>query len=235
MRAPPPAAPTRHIPTSPPDGPTKFIPVSPPPHRHISPPPPRYRPPVGPPPPRPAPPTAAPTPPRRADRHPEPATELPWWQTINRDRPQPPPAQPAPPPPPPASRTAGRTAPPPAPQPRTSPESGRSASLWWLTAAAGVCVVIASVALTLSLIGTHSASRVLDITSAQRQVERILRDPVDGYGAAEVSGVVCNGGVNPTIRKDTGFACDAVVDGVPRKAAVVFQDDDGTYAVDRPR
>lgn len=108
-------------------------------------------------------------------------------------------------------------------------------SWWLLTAAAGVLVVIAGATLTLSLTGTRTASKVLDISSAQQQVERILRDPVDGYGAGTVSGVVCNGGVNPIILKDTGFSCEAVVDGVSRNTAVVFQDDEGTYAVDRPR
>lgn len=83
--------------------------------------------------------------------------------------------------------------------------------------------------------GTRTPARVLDIAKAQQQVEQILRDPLDGYGAGTVSAVVCNNGINPTIKAGSGFSCDATVDGAPRRIAVVFQDDDGTYAVDRPR
>jgi len=76
---------------------------------------------------------------------------------------------------------------------------------------------------------------VLDISKAQRGVEQVLMDPVDGYGAKAVTKVVCNGGINPVVRKGSGFDCDVIVDGTSRRVAVVFQDDQGTYAVDRPR
>lgn len=76
---------------------------------------------------------------------------------------------------------------------------------------------------------------VLDVTKAQRGVEQILTDPKDGYGVKTVTDVVCNNGTNPPIRKGEGFECDVVVDGTPRRVAVVFQDYAGTYAVDRPR
>ena len=98
-----------------------------------------------------------------------------------------------------------------------------------------MAAVIAGTALVLSLTETRSAAKVLDISSAERQVEQILRDPIEGYGATTVTGLVCNNGVNPTVQKETGFTCDAVVDGSTRRIAVVFQDDEGTYAVDRPR
>ncbi len=81
----------------------------------------------------------------------------------------------------------------------------------------------------------HSDSKVLDVSSAQRGVEQVLIDPVDGYGAQSVTEVVCNNGADPEVRKGTAFSCDAVVDGTPRQVVVVFQDDEGTYAVDRPR
>ncbi|MCB9409361.1 DUF4333 domain-containing protein [Mycolicibacterium sp.] len=80
-----------------------------------------------------------------------------------------------------------------------------------------------------------SDSTVLDVSGAQRGVEQVLMDPVDGYGAQSVSGVVCNDGKNPAVRRGATFSCNAVVDGTPRQVAVVFQDDAGTYAVDRPR
>ena len=80
-----------------------------------------------------------------------------------------------------------------------------------------------------------SDTPVLDVAKAQRGVEQVLTDPIDGYGVKSVTDVVCNSGKNPTARKGMGFECDAVVDGTPRRVAVVFQDDAGTYAVDRPR
>ncbi len=83
--------------------------------------------------------------------------------------------------------------------------------------------------------GTRTPPTVLDIAATQRQVEQILRDPLDGYGADVVTRVVCNDGVNPTVKEGAGFTCEAVVDGAKRQIAVVFQDEVGTYAVDRPR
>jgi hypothetical protein len=249
-RTPPPAAPpTRHVPTPPADGPTQFIHVSPPPlpppsrRRAQSPPQrplpagPRYRPPLSPPPIRHVP-TQPPTP-----TPPPPAGgvdgELPWWQTINRDRPKKapnPPPRSAPPQPPPVKRAARPAgAPVVAPDQPAPAVSGRSRSTWWRVAAAGLAMIIAVVALALSLSGNRPAPRVLDIATVQEQVEQILRDPLDGYGVGSVTGVVCNNGINPAVEKNTGFTCEVVIDGVAKHVAVVFQDDDGTYAVDRPR
>ena len=50
-----------------------------------------------------------------------------------------------------------------------------------------------------------------------------------------MTALVCNDGVNPAVEKGAESTCEAVVDGVARRVAVVFQDDAGTYAVDRPR
>jgi len=96
-------------------------------------------------------------------------------------------------------------------------------------------VVIGVAAATLASSETNPAPRVLDIASAQRQVEQILLDPLEGYGAGTVTGVVCNNGVNPAVEKGAGFICEAIVDGASRRVAVIFQDDAGTYAIDRPR
>ena len=242
-KTPAPNPPTRHIPPSPADGPTRFIPVTPPrqaprqpgpparPGAHPPPapppPPPRYRPPTGPPRP-PSPPPAGSRP-----RHDDPPEQLPWWQTINRDRPPKPPPSPKPAPAP------AKAAHPPAAPPRTPTTSpaaaGRSKAWWWVTALAAAAVAIAGTALAISLTETRPPARVLDIAKAQRQVEQILRDPLDGYGAGTVTGVECNNGINPTISRGSGFSCDAIVDGAPRRIAVAFQNDDGTYAVDRPR
>ena len=234
--------PARRIPSSPADGPTRFIPVTPPrraphppgqpahPPARIPPPPPLrplQRPPA--PPPRPA------APPRVDRGHNEPPGELPWWQTINRDRPPKPPPVSAPPAAPPAAPVKRAPPSPPPPPPAAPTASSSSKAWWWITAFAGMAVLIAGTALVLALTGTRTPAKVLDIATTQRQVEQILRDPLEGYGAGTVTGVVCNSGVNPTISRGSEFSCAATVDGTQRRIAVVFQDDDGTYAVDRPR
>lgn len=80
-----------------------------------------------------------------------------------------------------------------------------------------------------------SAPKVLDITEAQRGVQKVLSDPVDGYGIASVTNVFCNGGRQPIVEKGSTFNCDVSVDRSHRNATVVFQDEAGTYAVDRPQ
>lgn len=239
------APPPRHAPS---EGPTRFIPT-PPPYRPPSgrpvvpppppppPPTPRFRPPAGPPPrspapPPPAPPPAAPTAAGRNPRRPgrEQTGEPPWWQTINRDRR---PGYPAPPPPPRSPAPPPRPA---SPRPAPVPSTGKRAPAgWWIAAAVGAVVVIAGGAAALAGSGTKPPAMLLDVESAQRQVEQIVRDPLDGYGAGTVTGVVCNDGVNPVLEKGAEFICEAVVDGVSRRVAVVVQDDAGTFAVDRPR
>lgn len=82
---------------------------------------------------------------------------------------------------------------------------------------------------------TGPSAKVLDIAAAQRGVAAVLVDPVIGYGVTSVSAVVCNDGVDPPVRRGESFTCQVVVDGTSRRVLVVFQDDDGTYAVDRPR
>ena len=77
--------------------------------------------------------------------------------------------------------------------------------------------------------------KVLDVSKAEAGVQRILVDPADGYGATSVTNVVCNNGNDPEIKKGATFTCDVVVDGRKRQVLVVFQDDEGTYEVDRPR
>lgn len=77
--------------------------------------------------------------------------------------------------------------------------------------------------------------KVLDVSKAEAGVQRILLDPDDGYSATNVSDVVCNDGDNPKIKKGATFTCDVLVDGRKRQVLVVFSDDAGTYAVDRPR
>jgi len=193
---------------------------------------------------------------RRPPTPPGSGPQIPWWQNVNRQVPPlPPPPQPqSRRPPAPARSQPGRPHPalpplPPAvppppkaqPNPRQSPAPSNQApkprSRRRTLIRVGIAVLaVEAVALGVVLYRMQSAdAKVLDVASAQRGVEQVLMDPLDGYGARSVSGLVCNDGANPPVRKGSAFSCDAVVDGAPRRIAVVFQDDDGTYAVDRPR
>jgi hypothetical protein len=77
--------------------------------------------------------------------------------------------------------------------------------------------------------------KVLDVSKAQAGVEAVLLDPTDGYGLTDVGNVVCNSGEDPTIVVGGTFTCDVFVGGKKRVVKAVFQDDSGTYEVDRPR
>ncbi|MGV0656253.1 DUF4333 domain-containing protein [Mycolicibacterium thermoresistibile] len=103
--------------------------------------------------------------------------------------------------------------------------------------AAGVAVVLAGgMALGVGLSTMNPVrDNVLDVSDVERDVAEILLDPIDGYGVDGLTSVRCNGGKDPVVRAGAEFFCDAVVDGKTRRVLVVFQDDAGTYAVDRPR
>ena len=77
--------------------------------------------------------------------------------------------------------------------------------------------------------------KVLDVSKAEAGVQRVLLDREVGYSATNVSDVVCNDGKDPEIKKGASFTCKVVVEGRERNVLVVFQDDNGTYEVDRPR
>jgi hypothetical protein len=103
--------------------------------------------------------------------------------------------------------------------------------------AVGVVVVVAEavgLAVGLSKLGL-AEDKVLDVSKAQAGVQQVLVDPIDGYGATNVTSVVCNNGKNPVIQKGASFTCEVVANGRKRVVTAVFQDDNGTYEVDRPR
>lgn len=83
--------------------------------------------------------------------------------------------------------------------------------------------------------GFLGSGTVLDVAKAEEGVTQILSDPINGYGANDVSAVECNGGKNPEVEAGAGFSCDVTINGAKRKVHVVFQDDLGTYEVDGPR
>jgi hypothetical protein len=78
-------------------------------------------------------------------------------------------------------------------------------------------------------------STVLDVRQAEAGVQQILSDPINGYGANDVTSVTCNEGSDPVVEKGKGFACQVTVNGARRQVQVVFRDDAGTYEVDGPR
>lgn len=106
-----------------------------------------------------------------------------------------------------------------------------------LLIAVGVVAISVAAALLWMVLSSFDAlsGKVLNVSRAEAGVQRILTDPVDGYGAASVSDVVCNNGDDPEVKKGGSFTCNVVVDGRKRTVLVVFQDDEGTYEIDRPR
>jgi uncharacterized protein DUF4333 len=170
----------------------------------------------------------------------DPSPDEPWWKNANQRVP-PPPRMPAPPAVPKASQApAPRDARPPAParSRHARPTSTRrNRGQLPLLIAVGIIAIVAAAALLWVLLSGLDVlkGRVLDASKAEAGVRRILTDPVDGYGATSVSDVVCNNGRDPQITKGGTFTCSVVVDGRKRTVLVVFQDDKGTYEVDRPR
>ncbi len=83
--------------------------------------------------------------------------------------------------------------------------------------------------------GFFGSGTVLDVRQAEAGVKQILTDPINGYGANDVSAVKCNNGENPPVEQGKSFSCDVTINGAKRKVQVVFRDDAGTYEVDGPR
>lgn len=106
-----------------------------------------------------------------------------------------------------------------------------------IAGAAVAIVVIGGVALVggLWVTGFFGSGTVLDVGQAEAGVTKILSDPINGYGANEVSAVKCNGGKDPEVEVGQGFTCDVTINGAKRTVQVVFRDDVGTYEVDGPR
>lgn len=143
----------------------------------------------------------------------------------------PPPRQQTPPMPP-------RQKTPPMPPPGTPvpAASNRSRRRTWLWAGAGVIAFEALVlVIALSYFGYFKGGTVLDVRQAESGVVQILSDPINGYGANDVTAVRCNDGEDPKVKEGNSFVCDVTVNGASRQVLVVFRDDAGTYEVDGPR
>ncbi len=149
-------------------------------------------------------------------------------------------AQPPPPQPPPPPRATAR------PDRQSTPARNRHAKATPTRRKGGkvaLLVAIGVIAISAGAVGVMVGlsrfdvlkGKVLDVSKVEAGVQRILVDPADGYGATSVSNVVCNNGNDPEIKKGATFTCEVVVEGRKRQVLVVFQDDGGTYEVDRPR
>lgn len=153
---------------------------------------------------------------------------LPWYLAERPRRPSP----------------AVRPAPVPAPPPRPARPVSRARTGRLLLVGSAVTVVLAGVAavvlavLLVRTLGTGGAAVAvteLDVEQAQLGVQRVLTDPINGYGRADVTVVRCNNGVNPTVVAGGSFTCEVDVNGARRQVTAVFTDDTGSYEVDRPR
>lgn len=80
-----------------------------------------------------------------------------------------------------------------------------------------------------------SGGSVLDVRQAEAGVRQILSDPINGYGANDITAVRCNGGEDPEVEQGKGFTCQVTINGARRQVQVVFRDDAGNYEVDGPR
>ncbi|HEV7853317.1 MAG TPA: DUF4333 domain-containing protein [Mycobacterium sp.] len=164
----------------------------------------------------------------------------PWWKNANQRIPSPPRTPSPPPVPRPAKPPVDRNgrAPAPARNRHARPTSARqkSGQLALLIAVGVVAISVAAVLLMVVLSRFDVLKhKVLNVSKAEAGVARILADPTDGYGATNISDVVCNNGDDPEVKKGGTFTCEVVVGGQKRQVLVVFQDDKGTYEVDRPR
>jgi Domain of unknown function (DUF4333) len=127
-------------------------------------------------------------------------------------------------------------APPPAP-----PAAPKESRVAMITGAVVAIVLIGGLALVGGLWFTGffdsmtGTGNVLDVKKAEAGVQQILSDPINGYGANDVTSVKCNGGKDPQVEAGKGFTCDVQINGAQRQVQVLFRDDAGTYEVDGPR
>ncbi|MGW4098005.1 MULTISPECIES: DUF4333 domain-containing protein [unclassified Mycobacterium] len=119
--------------------------------------------------------------------------------------------------------------------PGASGESKRSLAVIGGVVGGLLALLLIILAVTAFWLPGWAVTTKLDINKAQTGVEQILTDKTNGYGATKVTGVKCNDGENPTVKKDSTFDCEVTIDGTKRKVTVTFKDDKGTYEVGRPK
>jgi hypothetical protein len=117
-----------------------------------------------------------------------------------------------------------------------SDEASKKSMKVLLGVGGGIALLIVVVVLILGFVAPGwFVSKQLDVNAAQSGVAQVLSDETNGYGAKNVSDVLCNKGQNPEVKKGDTFTCDVSIDGTKRRVTVTFQDDDGTYEVGRPK
>jgi hypothetical protein len=119
------------------------------------------------------------------------------------------------------------------PAPESPKQSRRRKRVWAAAFILGFEAVVVGIALW--YFGFFDGGTVLDVRKAEAGVTQILSDPINGYGANNVTSIKCNDGEDPAVEQGEGFTCEVVINGAPRQVQVVFRDDAGTYEVDGPR
>lgn len=97
-----------------------------------------------------------------------------------------------------------------------------------------VAVIVAALLITGFWLPGFLRSQQLDVNAVQNGVRQVLTDSSHGYGATNVTDVVCNNGANPTIKQGDTFTCDVTIGGDERQVTVTFGDNSGTYWVGAP-
>lgn len=104
---------------------------------------------------------------------------------------------------------------------------GRKRGPWFLAALA--VLVVLGVAFSGFVAPGWFYRSVLDTGAVQAGVRQIVRD---SYGMEGVESVSCPAG--QPVRPGHSFTCELVTDGENEPVRVVVQDEEGTYAVERP-
>ncbi len=122
--------------------------------------------------------------------------------------------------------------PPGTPAPHRAPPKGTGNRQWLIGAAVALAVLVAGIGLWQF---AFRDTTVIRVEQAEDGVRQILSDPINGYGANNISALRCNGGKDPSAAKGDSFTCAVEIDGAIRQVYAEFQDDKGTFAVDGPR
>jgi hypothetical protein len=117
--------------------------------------------------------------------------------------------------------------------PQSGPLPSKGKRLLWVVGGA-IAALIAVLVLGFWKPGFFVTTK-LDVNTAQAEIQRVLTEETNGYGAKNVKDLKCNNGQNLTVKKGDTFNCEVSIDGTKRQVTVTFQDDNGAYDVGRPK